>query len=353
MREKQDGTVVTVTGEQTQETKNKIEWIVNLRAFACMAVVLLHASEMWINSIAKFLSLSTPRQFLYKMIIPMLTRFAVPTFIMISGCLLLNPKREVDIEKIKKYILKMLCLLGTFGFAFCIIENIFNFGMSDMVRVIYKSIFDLLQAKSWGHMWYLYMLIGLYILTPILRKFVEHTDDASAKFTLGMLFLVSAVIPTINGIFGLSLTTFYLNMFVYIFLFLMGYYIVHTNVITDKTIYIGGAIGIIGHVVLSYFVKSFSMNVFILLEAMLIVKLFSSGKIKIRNNWFTNCISKYSLGIYVVHAFWVNLAFKGFGIYPTVLPIGIGEIVFFAYVLIASLVTSMFLYKMPIVKKLW
>lgn len=353
MKEKQAETIVTVTGEQTQERKKKIEWIVNLRAFACMAVVLLHASEMWIDSKAKFLNLSTQRQFLYKMIIPMLTRFAVPTFVMISGCLLLNPKRDVSVQKVKKYILKMLCLLGTFGFAFCLIENIFNFGMSDIGRLIYKSIFDLLQAKSWGHMWYLYMLIGLYMLTPILREFVKHADRNTAKFTLSMLFIVAAVIPTINQIFGLSITTFYLYMFAYIFMYLMGYYIVYTNVITDKMIYIGGVIGIIGHVVLSYFVKSFSTNVFILLETMLIVKLFSSGKIKIRNNKFINIVSKYSLGIYLVHAFWVNLAFKGFGIYPDRLPMGIGEIVFFAYVLIASIITSVVLYKIPILKKLW
>ena len=73
----------------------------------------------------------------------------------------------------------------------------------------------------------------------------------------------------------------------------------------------------------------------------------------IKNNKIIECISKYSLPIYLVHPFWLNILNKGLGIYPDVLPDIIGEIVFFMYALILSLITSIILYKLPIIKKIW
>jgi len=332
---------------------NRIEWIVNLRAFACVAVVVLHVVEFWSLNKTQKVIISSGRQFLDLVIIPTLTRYAVPCFIMISGCLLLHPKHNVNIEKIKRYVFKMLWILCIFGFAFCMIENIFNFGMSNIVKLLIKSVFDLLQAKSWGHMWYLYMLIGLYIITPILRKFIEHSDIATAKFTLLSLFILSVVIPTINTVFEIKITTFYLSSFYYIFLYLMGYYLVYIDIIKDKYIYLGGVIGIIGYTILSYFNRSFSSSVFIVLEAILVFKLFSSGKINIKSNKLIEVISKYSLGIFIIHPFWINLMYKGLGIFPDILPTMIGEIVFFVVIFTLSIITSIILYKMPITRKMW
>ena len=79
---------------------------------------------------------------------------------------------------------------------------------------------------------------------------------------------------------------------------------------------------------------------------------FSSGKIKVRNDKMMNFISKYSLGIYLVHPFWINVAYKGFGIYPNILPTGIGEIAFFASIFILSVLTSVVLYSMPVMKRI-
>ena len=129
-----------------------------------------------------------------------LIKFAVPSFIMISGCLLLNPKRNININKIKKYILKMISILLVFGFAYCLLENIFDFGFDNIFKLIYESIINLFQEKSWDHMWYIYMLIGLYMITPLLRKFVDTADSDVAKFVLVMMFIFSIVIPMINTI---------------------------------------------------------------------------------------------------------------------------------------------------------
>ncbi len=294
--------------------------------------------------------LYTARGIMDEIILEGIIRSFVFCFIMMSGFLLLNPNKKVDI---KKHIYKMLCILGIFGFTYCLIENIIAMGFSNIPKLLYMSVFNLIQEKSWGHMWYIYTLIGLYVITPILKKFIESADMNTAKLVLGLLFITTMLIPTINQIFNIEITTFDLGPLNYIFIYLLGYYIVCTELIKEEQIYIGGGIGLLGCSILGYFCKiDFRTNVFVLLEAIAIVKLFSSGKINIKNNVIINCISKYSLGIYLVHTFWLNLLNKGFSIYPKILPSVIGEIVFLLYALIMSIFSCFILYRLPIMKKL-
>ena len=318
-----------------------------------MTVVMAHVIAIWEGAVGD-LKLSNNRWLLDKGFLGTLIWLAVPCFIMISGSLLLNPERNINIDKIKRYILKMLYILVIFGFTYCLLENIFNYGFSNIFKLLYESIFNLFKEKSWSHMWYIYMLIGLYIITPILREFVKNANITTAKFVLLMLFILSIVIPTINTIFKIEITTFYLSSFTYIFMYLIGYYLVYTDIIKEKYIYIGGILGIIGYIMCMYFLSvDLRYSVFIILETMMIIKLFSTGKIKIKNNKVINCISKYSLGIYLVHEFWLNLLYKVCGIFPDTFPILIGELAIWLYALVLSIISSIILYKLPIIRKIW
>ena len=43
--------------------------------------------------------------------------------------------------------------------------------------------------------WYLYMLMGLYLLTPILRILVAHADRKIMKYFVILWFLGASIIP--------------------------------------------------------------------------------------------------------------------------------------------------------------
>ena len=107
---------------------------------------------------------------------PIIRYDAIPCFLMITGCLLLDPKKDINFNKIKKYLIRIIGALAIFGFTFCFIENIFNHGFNNIPNLLYKSFINLITGNSWSHMWYLYMLIGIYIITPILRTFVKNTN---------------------------------------------------------------------------------------------------------------------------------------------------------------------------------
>ena len=282
-----------------------------------------------------------------------ITRFAVPCFIMITGCLLLNPKKEVTLDKIKTYIKRMLLVLATFGLTFAFIESYISSTDKNLINIILTALSNLVQGNAWAHMWYLYCLIGLYILTPLLKKIVKYSSEIEVKFTLICLFILSTLIPTINQIFKLNISTFYLEGLNFIFIYLCGYYITCTNIIKEKYLYIGGIIGTIGYFLCCYFnIYNSQVSAFMILETMAIVKLFSTEKIKIKPNKFINIVSKYSFTIYLVHCFWINLLNKGVHLYPSVLPIFVGEIAFYIYAFVLSLITSVILAKLPFFKKI-
>lgn len=339
--------------EYKKQKNDKIEWITVLRAFACISVIIIHIFPEYMIT-HEYMNVNIGRWFIDAVFLQTIIRSAVPCFIMISGVLLLDPKREITYSKIKNYIIKTIIILLVFGFSFCLIENIFNMGTNNIPELIYNSILNLFQEKTWAHMWYLYMLIGLYIITPILREFVKHIDMKTVRYVLLMLFIITIIIPTVNEFLSLNITVFYLYSFRYIFIYMIGYYIVYTDIIKNKYIYIGGVIGIIGYTITSYLWKvSSQTNVFMILETILIIKLFSNEKIKIKNGRFINSIAKYSLGIYIVHEFWINILSKLFNIYPDILPTIIGETVYVAIILMLSYITSKILYKIPILKKIW
>ena len=128
----------------------------------------------------------------------------------------------------------MILILLTFGFSFCLIEGFWTDKLSNPIKTLGVSFLHVLENKSWGIMWYVYMLIGLYALTPTLRTIVKNLDDKNLLFLLGLIFVTSSVIPTINYIFNINLTNFYLGNAIYIFYYLIGYVIAYKKELIAK-----------------------------------------------------------------------------------------------------------------------
>jgi len=221
----------------------------------------------------------------------------------------------------------------------------------NLPKIFWKSFCNLILKFNAYHLWYLCVLIGLYVITPILRIFIKHSNQKTVKFVLLMLFITTSLIPTLNNYFNLNIMNF-TEVSSFVFMYLIGYFIVNTKYIKSTYIYWGGLIGFIVYIIACCFNVGDQLDVFMIMEAMMIIKFLSTNKIKIKTNKIINCVSKYSLGIYIVHPFWL-IILNSLKIYFTIFPLIIGEIVFFAYALIMSLLTSMILYRLPLIKKLF
>lgn len=100
-----------------------------------------------------------------------LSRFGVGVFVMISGAFMLSPKYPHPPQKIFKHNLPKIFTLLIFWILFYGTLDAFDKG---------ASIFELLATplliftKPHTHLWFLYVIAGLYILTPPLRIFTQY-----------------------------------------------------------------------------------------------------------------------------------------------------------------------------------
>ena len=141
-----------------------------LRSLACISVVLLHINA-WCFQMADlgliFRCISA--------IVNTFVRFGVPCFIMITGTYVFRNADKYGwyffYKKIvKKVIVPTLCF-SVLCAAYVVIKGLFN-----NEWLLKDTLFKWLRGIPFGHMWYMYMLIGFYLAVPILYLIRQHVS---------------------------------------------------------------------------------------------------------------------------------------------------------------------------------
>lgn len=111
-------------------------------------------------------------------------RFCVPVFVMISGVLFLNPDKDYSYKKIKRNITHIVSVY----FIWSAIYTIYKYKS----RIVTDNFRTILKYFFLGHsrMWFLWMIIGMYMLVPFLRKITEDKKLVEAYLIMSF-FLVS------------------------------------------------------------------------------------------------------------------------------------------------------------------
>ena len=172
-----------------------------------------------------------------------LARWAVPAFLMISGALLLDPGREFGPRKMGRYLWRMAFILLTIGYAFCVIETVAtsskaggSFALTP--PMLASSFLKLLEGKSWDHLWYLYALIGLYLLTPVLRPFVAQASRRELGATVLVAWTLMLLTPAVNLVLGIDLYPF-LGADSSVVYYLAGYYAFNYLELDGRVVMVG------------------------------------------------------------------------------------------------------------------
>ena len=123
---------------------------------------------------------------------------AVLLFVMVTGALLLQPERIIDYRKIlTKYVWRMVVILALVGTAFAWMEIYFT----DKHFALYQipqALVNTLGGHTWKHMWYLYMLIGLYLITPLLKAGINQLSTKNLDWLIGIGLFFTSIIPAIQ-----------------------------------------------------------------------------------------------------------------------------------------------------------
>lgn len=349
--------------EQVPESEKRATYFDCLRIMATFAVMILHiASQYWYA-----VEVGTFEWKVFSFY-DSIVRWAVPVFVMISGALFL--RKDQKIERIfKKHILRIAAAFIFWSAVYALIN--LTTGRSGLKNALREFV------EGPAHLWFLFMIVGLYILVPLLRKIVVSMELTKYFVLLALVFtfilpylitLISLYSEKIASIAGKVLNSVCFSFTLgYVSYFVFGYFFIQINIERKKRwlIYLLGAIGFI--------VTSFAQVIFpisdkgavntfhenMTLNVMFVsVALFTFAKYNLnlpnisqKSRDIIRKLSEYSFGAYLVHAMVITqlnhlLGFNTLSFNQIISVPVIGVVVF-----IISFAISGILHQIPVLKK--
>lgn len=160
-------------------------WIDHLRITATFAVIFLHVCSPILYLFGKISTESWWTGNIYDSLV----RFCVPAFLMITGALLL-PKTYTLKHYFKKRYSRIL-----YPFLFwSLIYSLFNFFYfhpeNGDVSDFFSKLSDDFRNGASFHLWYIYMLIGIYLFLPVISKWIQNASNPEILFFIGIWFML-------------------------------------------------------------------------------------------------------------------------------------------------------------------
>lgn len=305
----------------------RYSWIDLTRTIGAFFIILIHVSDTYTNSF-KSLDLLNWIAVVAWNVIP---RAGVPLFIAISGYVVLE-KQDAIGKRIYRLI-KPLVFWSIFYFLLAIALQ--GGSNPDFVRQLFVKGFLGIWAFA-PHLWFLYMLMGLYVSLPISRILFKHLDFNGSMF-LGCACLANALIFNITSAWALftgeTVSSFYswglgwAN--IYFGYFVLPKLLIDRQYLKLRNIYLSLSIVISTLVIFSltlftslnrgYFSKIWEepQSIFIFIQAIAIILLIQSNEHNIQAIFsrsaplqqIVKISSKHALGIYAIHYFFVRAIF--------------------------------------------
>lgn len=295
-------------------------------------------------------------------------RPAVPLFIMISGIFFLSKKITIK-QVLKKYSLRLVIIYIFWSFIYALFsvrKETFSF---ILVKQIIKS-----TIEGPFHFWFIPTIVGLYLLSPILKLIVDKMNEDLKKYFV-ILFIVSSFFETLGKMSFLPEIT-YITSFVNILplklilqfssYFILGHILYNSNIkIENKKLFFGYLINVILCFTFTYLVCKHNgandsslyqeFSIFTLLEAISLFLIFKNIKNstffeKEKNIKIISFLSSKTFGIYIIHFLILQIVFE------YILPFDfINTIIFVPFITIIAFIFSILavflLGKIKIIKK--
>lgn len=338
-----------------------------IRFVAILLIILLHAS----GYPYKFLNPETTTMDIVNWftvsVYDVLGMIGVPLFVMLTGALLLNPNKAD--EPLRIFYRKRFDKIALPFIFWTVIYFLWTFTVLEKPFTPF-NVGQGLLGGSYFHLWYLYLLMGLYAVTPILRILVKHLNRKLFTYLLILWFTGTVTTPFIH-----TFTEFSFNPVVFVFFdwvgyFLLGIYLINAKIRRSTAITIA-ALGLTGAVIGDWLVTGtmgaqFTGTLHNYMSATMIVGstalffvLTTINPSRIESytilNRFVRWVSQNTLPIYLIHMLVLVSLTRGlFGVYlNTVTFLPLVDVPLFATIVFGVSAGSVYLLKkVPYLKKL-
>ena len=331
-------------------SNQKYYYLEILRIIACVLVLFNHT----INTI---LPRNDMEVFIFNFIF-MLSKIAVPIFFMISGYVLL--KRDYSYKEL--YLNKFVRIfIAVFGCTILISLIRDNFNIISIIKSFFTEPIFIAY-------WYLYTLLGIYLIVPFLRKMIKNFTEKDFKIFSLIILIIPGIILFLNVFISINISKFFTDpLFHYSLGYLVVGYWLGNKTINKKQFNISLVVFVIS-IMLTIILLQINYinsgnNTLILdnigyittiipsISAFLIIKHVFENKIP--KNKMLLKISECTFGIYLFHMIILhrvsNLGFiiKAYELNPF---LGVFTIVTFIFILLV--VVTMILKKLPVIRKI-
>ena len=195
---------------QNSISDNRIVWLEVIRCVAMIMVIGVHCIDpFYISPTMR----AIPEYTHWAAIYGSLLRPSVPLFVMMTGLLLLPVKKQPLGKFYKKRIYRVLFpfliwsvlysmfpwVTGVLGLPKEIIGDFFCYTQGQESQSLIDSLKDVAMipfnfSHKENHMWYIYLLIGLYLYMPFFSAWIENADRKTKRAFL-LIWIISLFIP--------------------------------------------------------------------------------------------------------------------------------------------------------------
>lgn len=277
-----------------------------LRCVAAIAVIAIHVLAPYRHE----LGLIAFSDWFSAIVINSASRWAVPVFIMISGALMLSDSRPFEL---KTYTLRRVSKVVVPFLVWSVFYAYFSGWSSNGYdsALFAASLFDIVHTETYYHLGFFYYFIPLYLVIPFLQLLVRNVDNAGLIVLCALWILSTGLyLFQIDGLWSNSLWLYsgylilgYLlhqyadqikSYFVVVLLF--GLFCISVSIMMVADMSLNEGAYRVGRW-LSYK----TLNTVVASSMIFLLCCYLAPKISVSMQIVVSFVSKYSLGIYIIH----------------------------------------------------
>lgn len=176
----------------------RIVFLDYMRVIACFMVIMVHSCEFFFID-GDRIGIRSLNDGFWVSVIDSAFRCSVPLFVMISAWLLVPVRGSVS-QFFRKRLVRVVIPFVFWSLLYAVLP--LSWGgktgtdaLDSLLRLSYNF-----NGES-GHMWFVYMLVGLYLFMPVISPWLEHTGKRGKQMFL-LLWFIASFFPYIRDRVG-------------------------------------------------------------------------------------------------------------------------------------------------------
>lgn len=179
------------------KSNDHLLWPDILKVAAAYAVVVLHSAA---PLVVRYNDLGATSWWIGN-IYDSLSRWCIPLFVMLSGAFLLDRASGVSLGSFFRRRLRRVALpfvvWSFIYFLWRIHGNKEPLALADFLPL-------LIAGPIYYHLWFLYLIIGLYLLAPLLSVYLKHADKRNVAYVLVLWLVMGSILPVAESYFKIQ-----------------------------------------------------------------------------------------------------------------------------------------------------